>query len=150
MHEESQLRISRNLDYAASHLGSDYSFYCSICYTNADLEYCHPECDLHKFCKNCTLTYLRIKINESQVSRINCPGDGCQLEFKEEMIKTLVDEELFAKYQKFKWRLELMKDSSVKWCKTPDCDGYMKGSYGKPHLICPVCSFNMCFKCGND
>ncbi|CAG9333288.1 unnamed protein product [Blepharisma stoltei] len=146
--EESKSRISDNLQEQISKW-TFHQEYCSICYNDTDLEWSHPECGSHSFCKNCIFEYLKVKINESKVENITCPGDGCKKVFTEEMIGIIVGEELFQKYKKFKWRLELLKDPSVKWCQTPNCEGFMRGSNDNPHLVCPVCGLNVCFKCGN-
>ncbi|CAG9313928.1 unnamed protein product [Blepharisma stoltei] len=122
---------------------------CGICFERIRNEWKHPECELHIFCEDCIKMYLKTKINDSQVLKILCPGENCKNLFTDEMIQAITDPDLFEKYKKFKWRAELLLDPQIKWCPTPNCDGFMKGSSKKPRLICPICSYELCFKCGN-
>lgn len=122
---------------------------CMICFEELEHKWAHPECRDHFFCIDCVHNYLQIKITEAQVSCIRCPGENCQKVFQDSLLNSLVSEELYSKYLKFKWRAELLKDPNVKWCKTLNCEGYMKGSTRNPYMICPVCRFEMCFKCGD-
>lgn len=75
---------------------------CSICLEIVNTEWKHPDCQSHIFCQNCVRSYLRIKINDSQVLKISCPGEACSHLFTESMIESLTAPELFEKYTKFK------------------------------------------------
>lgn len=82
------------------------------------------------------------------MANIKCPGNKCTHEFTDDNIKELVSEGVFNKYLKFKQRAELLKDSGIKWCIRPDCEGYMKGTENDLMKECPICAFQHCFKCG--
>jgi E3 ubiquitin-protein ligase RNF19A len=123
--------------------------WCPICYAPIEVEWRHPDCSEHVFCRDCVIQYLSVKITESQVLELRCPGDGCRHLISEAQVKAFVPE-LLQKYQKFKRRAELSKDPSVRWCSHLDCEGVMKGSQQRPHMACPVCKREQCFNCGSE
>lgn len=122
---------------------------CPICYTPIQEEWHHPSCKEHVFCRDCVVQYLTVKIVESQVLDLKCPGDGCTHLISEDQVKAFVPE-LYTKYLRFKRRAELSKDPSVRWCSHLDCDGVMKGSEQRPHMACPSCKREQCFNCGSQ
>jgi len=91
--------------------------------------------------------YVVQLISESKVEKIPCPGVTCGTELTESMVQALVDEAEYAKYCRFKERGELLRAGNVRWCPTPNCEGRMEGSEANPHLVCPICSFELCYKC---
>lgn len=120
---------------------------CMICLDPCREEWRHPDCADHIFCIQCIVSYVNIRINESMVDEIGCPGPNCGHEFTDYMIQSLVTLELYEKYTKFKARNRLLRDPNIIFCTQPDCEGYMKGSDDMPLVICPLCKFEMCFKC---
>ena len=108
----------------------------------------HPQCSAHHFCIPCVKEYVEHQISESKVERIMCPGKDCTAEFTDKMIADLVDQSYFEKYQRFKQRAELLKNGNIRWCPTPNCEGRMESTDKKTHVTCPLCGFEMCFKCG--
>lgn len=44
----------------------------------------------------------------------------------------------------------MARDQSLKWCPQPNCEGYMRGSESDPHVTCPICGYEMCFRCGSQ
>mmetsp|Transcript_34793 Transcript_34793/g.61270 ORF Transcript_34793/g.61270 Transcript_34793/m.61270 type:complete len:438 (-) Transcript_34793:1-1314(-) len=123
--------------------------WCPICYVPIEEEWHHPDCKEHVFCRDCVIQYLSVKIVESQVLELKCPGDSCRHLISEEQVKAFVPE-LYPKYLKFKRRAELSKDPSVRWCAELDCDGVMKGNQTRPHMICPICKREQCYNCGSQ
>jgi hypothetical protein len=123
--------------------------WCPICYVPIDDEWRHPDCTDHVFCRSCVVQYLSLKIVESQVLELKCPGDSCRHLMTEDQVKEFVPE-LYAKYTKFKVRAQLCKDPSVRWCSQLDCDGVMRGSQEQLQMTCPVCGREQCYNCGSQ
>lgn len=134
-------------DYAEPDVGRRN--WCLICYNPIKDEWHHPACQEHIFCRECVVQYLSIKIVESQVLELKCPGEGCPHQISEDQVQAFVPE-LYQKYLKFKHRAELSKDPFIRWCSQLDCDGVMKGSNEKLQMVCPTCKREQCFNCGNE
>lgn len=123
---------------------------CMICLEECKEPWRHQDCELHVFCMDCVRSYLRSRISDGNVLIVTCPGDACKALFSDEQVQSFVDEEVFGKYKRFKERAEMAKDSSVRWCPQPNCEGYMRGSESDPHLTCPICKYELCFKCSSQ
>jgi E3 ubiquitin-protein ligase RNF19A len=121
---------------------------CEICLSTLVFPWSHPDCGLHVFCMECVYKYLEVLINDSKVLHIKCPGDTCEIEFSDFDVKSLVTQEIYSKYLKFKARAELLADQSIRWCIRPDCEGFVRGSSNDKLKACPVCDFKICFQCG--
>lgn len=95
---------------------------CDICLSPMTVTF-KLECK-HFFCNECVLDYLTNKITNAEVVNIKCPSPDCVVFIKEEIIKTVVPDEMFVKYQRFLKRADFLKipDSSI--CPFPDCDSY--------------------------
>lgn len=143
--QQTQARLSHIFSFMDSDPGEDL---CEICLFDLVSPYSLPKCSVHKFCLTCINKYLEILISDSKVMNIKCPGNKCEHEFPEDEIIRLVSEEVFSKYLKFKQRAELLKDPTIKWCMRPDCEGYVKGTEYETIKECPICAFQICFKCG--
>ena len=120
---------------------------CAICYRPVDLTWSHPHCTTHRFCFSCMQEYVQQLISESRVESIPCPGITCNQTLSDSMIQSLTNLTDYDKYRRFKERAELLRAGNVRWCPVPNCEGRMEGSEAEPHLVCPVCSFEMCFLC---
>lgn len=90
-------------------------FYCGICLENHALsdgftfKYCVAE---HKFCLDCITSYTAHQISMGVVHHI-CPLETCRVAATDEELQTLVDEETFNKYLRFK---KLKSDPDYREC----------------------------------
>lgn len=123
---------------------------CMICLEECKEPWSHPDCEEHVFCLDCVRSYLRTRITDGNVLSIACPGDSCKALFSESQVQEFVDEETVGKYRRFRERAEMAQDPSVRWCPQPNCEGYMRGSESDPHLTCPFCHYEVCFKCNSQ
>jgi hypothetical protein len=123
---------------------------CQICLYSINIPYSLPSCHHHSFCEACIRQYLEVLINDSKVLNIKCPGNKCTKEFESSDINSLVSPQIFEKFLKFKSRSELLKDPSIKWCIRADCEGYVKGEESEILKECPICSMQICLKCGKS
>ena len=76
----------------------------------------------HVVCKLCWEEYLKEKINTGNVSKLKCPAYDCSELVPMSMIKTLVPEEIYQKYQKFGLEKFVIGKTDIKWCPHPGCE----------------------------
>lgn len=57
--------------------------------------------------------------------------------------------EIYNKYIKFNGRKEINRNPDLKWCPTPDCEGYLnKPTNLEPlEVECRICKKTTCFGC---
>ena len=73
----------------------------------------------------CLHNYLWLnRIQEAKVLNITCPTSGCELTFEDELIKSCVSEEEFARYQQLVFLASLTDNPNVRYCQEPGCEGY--------------------------
>lgn len=120
---------------------------CTICQTTTNDNYINLIDCSDIFCKNCLKNYVTIRIEEGQVLTMPCPNHDCKGQIEERIIKLLISENLFEKYQKFKNNEELSKNPYLRWCPKPDCTGSDVGSIEKQQLTCDACKFEFCYYC---
>ena len=106
----------------------------------------------HYFCISCWYDYLKEKINNANVYKINCMKHECNYSLSEYFIKSIIgkDAQLLQKYDKFLSRKKLMESNKkIKFCPFPDCDGYAERKNKKEKIV--KCNFghDFCFNCGN-
>jgi hypothetical protein len=95
-----KLSVTTNLEL------NEPSLDCLICAQPKKQSLMQPDfmkdCNDHMFCMECTRMYLSNAIKTSQVESIRCPYEGCQVEYSEEYIRTIVNEAQFNNYKRFK------------------------------------------------
>ena len=104
----------------------------------------------HYFCLDCWENYLKEKINNANVGKISCMQHGCSIVLKEQFIKQILnnDDILIKKYEKFCERQKILtSDKNIKFCPTPDCDGYAERKNKDEKYV--KCNFGheFCFIC---
>ena len=55
----------------------------------------------HGICKSCVGTYLKGKILDDGIVRINCPAENCGAQLKYEEIKQFSEKKVFSRYVSF-------------------------------------------------
>ena len=106
----------------------------------------------HTFCLDCWENYLKEKINNANVGKISCMQHGCSIVLTKDFIRKILnnDDVLMKKYDKFEERQKiLMSDKNIKFCPTPDCDGYAERKNKDTKYV--KCNFghDFCFECLN-
>ena len=131
-----------------------YKAECEICgeeINNNDKQKILLPCK-HYFCIDCWFEYLKEKINNANVYKINCMKHECSYSLTEHFVKSIIggDNNLLQKYDKFLSRKKLMESNKkIKFCPFPDCDGYAEKKNKKEKIV--KCNFGheFCFDCGN-
>ena len=123
---------------------------CEVCYDELNNE----EKDLnsmpcgHLFCTNCWFNYLKTSITEAKVEKIKCMEHGCSEFVSEDFILNHIEgnDDLIAKYNKFKKRAEIIKDKNKKICPNPDCESFLQKSSTSKYVECEN-GHKYCFDC---
>ncbi len=68
---------------------------------------------------DCYKEYLSIKIKDGQADKIGCPAYKCKQTVPESVIKDLVDEDVFKKYNSFLANSYVENNPYVMWCPAP-------------------------------
>lgn len=71
------------------------------------------------YSNDCYKEYLSIKIKDGQADKISCPAYKCTLTVPEAIVKTLVDEDAFKKYNSFLANSYVENNPYVMWCPAP-------------------------------
>jgi len=93
---------------------------CQVCFEVVTEEITVP-CG-HIVCKLCWEEYLKEKINTGNVSKLKCPAYDCSELVPMSVIKTLIPEEIYQKYQKFGLDKFVTGKTDIKWCPHPGCE----------------------------
>lgn len=101
----------------------------------------------HAFCTNCLDQYLEYLILDGQVVDIKCCHHECQSIILESVLNQLLSGEILEKYNKFINRVKLQSDPNLKWCPSPNCEGYDILQPGTIKLQCAICKTYFCAKC---
>lgn len=75
---------------------------------------------------------------------------GCQERYSLEEVKPHVSSEQLKQFEAINQDVLVGKNSNLKWCSTPDCNGLVRrpGCLCKRRVTCTVCEKDTCFKCG--
>lgn len=104
----------------------------------------------HKFCRKCLSDWASSRIQEAEVSTINCPERSCHQIISHNEIQLIVkDPEMLRKYEDFTLQQALEKMTDIRWCPKPSCGMAMVGGDGVLMMRCPreSCGFCFCYRC---
>ncbi|XP_036380465.1 E3 ubiquitin-protein ligase RNF14 [Megalops cyprinoides] len=123
-------------------------FCCGICFSEklGSSCMCFKECK-HVYCKACLSEYFQIQIRDGNVQCLNCPEPKCPSVATPSQVKLLVDEELFARYDRLLLQstLDLMAD--VVYCPRKMCQTAVMVEPDTTMGICPSCQYAFCTLC---
>lgn len=115
---------------------------CPICYENTK-DYKKLQCE-DKFCLDCLKKHIK-----TQVFPIPCPNPKCQDTVSPMVVKELMDEEFYKKYEDRSLSNLTEKEPDIfSCCPTPGC-GYIFvfDADESPHFRCEKCLKHYCLKC---
>eukprot|EP00475_Leptophrys_vorax_P037949 TRINITY_DN6609_c0_g1_i1.p1 TRINITY_DN6609_c0_g1~~TRINITY_DN6609_c0_g1_i1.p1 ORF type:complete len:431 (-),score=92.59 TRINITY_DN6609_c0_g1_i1:35-1327(-) len=125
---------------------------CQICFC----EYQENEIEIlkctHFFCKDCISGWIRTQVTDGKVSdkQIFCPNVECKQPIEAQVIEDLSPPEIWEKYQRFTFALEVDRDKNATWCPAAGCKGVIYRPNGIVRKgICEECKFEICFLCKN-
>ncbi|XP_077449133.1 E3 ubiquitin-protein ligase RNF14 [Stigmatopora argus] len=123
-------------------------FSCAICFSEkrgADCV-CFKECQ-HVYCKACMSEYFQIQIKDGNVQCLNCPEPKCSSLATPMQVKQLVDEELFARYDRLLLQSSLDGMADVVYCPRYSCGTAVMVEPDTTMGICSVCQYAFCTLC---
>ncbi|KAF6720213.1 E3 ubiquitin-protein ligase RNF14 [Oryzias melastigma] len=123
-------------------------FCCGICFSEklGSNCLCFKECQ-HVYCNACMTEYFQIQIRDGNVQCLNCPEPKCTSIATPLQVKQLVDEELFARYDRLLLQstLDLMAD--VVYCPRQFCGTAVMVEPDTTMGICSACQHAFCTMC---
>lgn len=122
---------------------------CKVCMDGVPLglEF-HLSCG-HVYCRSCVQEFLKVKIQSRSILDLNCPEEGCRLQFGKSEIEALSAPEVYQKYIDFRLDREIMMDNKIRWCPRPKCGNHIVNLKNSNYVQC-VCGAEICFKCGEE
>ncbi|KAL4659747.1 E3 ubiquitin-protein ligase RNF14 [Arapaima gigas] len=123
-------------------------FSCGICFTEklGSGCLCFKECG-HVYCKACMSEYFQIQIRDGNVQCLNCPEPNCKSVATPSQVKLLVDEELFARYDRLLLQSSLDLMADVVYCPRKMCHTAVMVEPDSTMGICPACQYAFCTLC---
>jgi len=104
----------------------------------------------HRLCNDCWSYYLKFKITEGEVSRINCPAINCKYSIPEQFVHKLVDKEIYEKYIRFVTKAFVEDNAHITWCPAPHCGNAITADMLHGTTVKCRCGFSFCFSCHNE
>ncbi|XP_057677466.1 E3 ubiquitin-protein ligase RNF14 isoform X2 [Corythoichthys intestinalis] len=111
-----------------------------------DEEQRQKECQ-HVYCKACMTEYFQIQIRDGNVRCLNCPEPKCSSLATPMQVKQLVDEELFARYDRLLLQYSLDGMADVVYCPRQSCGTAVMVEPDTTMGICSVCQYAFCTLC---
>jgi len=149
--------IKTNEDFVPATIAANEGEFitCGICFMELSQEKIFLAPCGHNYCKECLRHHYRTKINDGDVLRLPClwldkNNFPCEREVEEEEILSFCDDEMKAKYKKFKEARLIQLNDKARCCPRAGCEGWAIGSRVRPKLTCPDCGYVFCWKCTND
>jgi len=127
--DNSPVKLTESLKYQMSITELE----CQVCFEVVTEKITIP-CN-HIVCKLCWEDYLKEKINTRNVSKLKCPAYDCSELIPMSIIKTIIPEELYQKYQRFGLDKFVTGKADIKWCPYPGCERAVQVPLKKPGEI---------------
>ncbi|XP_026185015.1 E3 ubiquitin-protein ligase RNF14 isoform X2 [Mastacembelus armatus] len=123
-------------------------FCCGICFVEklGSKCLCFKECQ-HVYCKACMTEYFQIQIRDGNVQCLNCPEPKCTCIATPLQVKQLVDEEMFARYDRLLLQSSLDLMADVVYCPRQSCGTAVMVEPDTTMGICSACQYAFCTLC---
>ncbi|XP_032995919.1 E3 ubiquitin-protein ligase RNF14 isoform X1 [Lacerta agilis] len=121
---------------------------CNVCFSEKLGSECmyFMECR-HVYCRACLKDYFEIKIKDGEVHYLNCPEPKCPSIATPGQVKELVEEELFARYDRLLLQSSLDMMADVVYCPRPCCQTPVMQEPSGTMGICSRCNYAFCTLC---
>lgn len=130
-------------------------FECQICLSRIKVEDgITLDCE-HRICTHCIRSHSEIKINSGEVADdvLSCPYEECKEPLNPYMLKSVLDEEMFEKYDKLRTdrcEIRLDRNEMLFRCPRASCDFIIVMPKEEIEFDCMKCGYKCCPKCGRD
>uniref|UniRef100_A0A8C4NDB1 RBR-type E3 ubiquitin transferase n=1 Tax=Eptatretus burgeri TaxID=7764 RepID=A0A8C4NDB1_EPTBU len=121
---------------------------CQVCYGEKLGSACmlFLTCE-HVCCRDCLQSFFQMCIEDGNVQNLTCPEPGCESVATPTQVRQLVDEQLFARYDRLLLQATLDVMEDVVYCPRTFCQTPVMLEPGGTMGRCPVCSFAFCPIC---
>jgi len=123
---------------------------CLVCCEMVQGKNCSALRCRHSFCNDCWSSYLKIKITEGEVARINCQALNCKYTVPDKIVQKLVDKELYEKYIRFVTKTFVEDNAHITWCPAPRCGNAITADMVHGTTVKCRCGFSFCFSCHHE
>ncbi|GAB6026474.1 E3 ubiquitin-protein ligase rnf14 [Chamberlinius hualienensis] len=122
--------------------------FCNVCLEEKSGTLCvrFKDCG-HVCCKECVKTYFEVQIVEGKVTGLTCPYEKCSTQASQALIRDLVDEELFSKYDRLLLSTTLDSMTDIQYCPRTFCQCAVVIEPSCTLGTCPSCFFAFCIFC---
>ncbi|ETE71099.1 E3 ubiquitin-protein ligase RNF14, partial [Ophiophagus hannah] len=149
--ESLSILIKEILDFDQSQKEKNFNckmFTCNICFSVKQGSECMDFKDCrHVYCKICLKNYFEIQIKDGQVHCLNCPEPECSSVATPGQVKELVEEKLFALYDRLLLQSSLDLMADVVYCPRPSCQTPVMQDPSCTMGICSQCNYAFCTLC---
>lgn len=137
------------LDYDMKEAQYQFSinyFDCNVCFCEKVGSQCvqFPKCE-HVYCKQCMSEYFRIQITDGSVRALTCPEEKCETQADPNLVKSLVEGEVYEKYERFLLQSTLECMGDISYC--PRCQFPVIKEKSDNMGCCPNCDYIFCVLC---
>ncbi|XP_021370773.1 E3 ubiquitin-protein ligase RNF14-like isoform X2 [Mizuhopecten yessoensis] len=121
---------------------------CSVCFMEfPGAEFYRMRQCGHHVCRECMQTLCQIHVKDGTVTELVCPESECKTDIPPSVIREVVGEEQFCRYERLALQKALDNMGDIVWC--PRCEGVVVQESDKTlHLgYCITCQFSFCTLC---
>ncbi|KAL6634948.1 hypothetical protein ACP70R_027619 [Stipagrostis hirtigluma subsp. patula] len=117
---------------------------CGVCLDeNTGRNFVQLPCN-HSFCVKCMESYCSIHVKEGSVTRLACPDTACRVPLPPAVLRRLLGEDGYARWESLALRRTLDTMPDVTYC--PRCSAACVAAGDDAQ--CPACFFTFCARCG--
>ena len=98
----------------------------------------------HSFCIKCMESYCGIHVKEGSMTRLACPDTSCRAPLPPPVLRRLLADEGYARWESLALRRTLDTMPDVAYC--PRCNAACVAAGADAQ--CPACFFTFCARCG--
>ncbi|CAL8081291.1 unnamed protein product [Orchesella dallaii] len=120
---------------------------CDICFTLKSGQVCLRFRCGHVFCQDCVTSFFTTNIAEGNVDNVKCLAYNCKMRPTPELVKLLVKDELYERYDRILLKRALENMADVIYCPRPKCINPVICDPNEKCALCTACGYTFCSCC---